>query len=152
MAKGGSLRYDEEWYREYAARNQRSTRAQIDTEVDPPRAVIVPAPEPRRKYGNKKADGFDSRREAKRAGELAILERAGKISSLRHQVKFLLIPKALDADGKIIERACTYRADHVYNDERGHLVVEDSKGVRTSEYVIKRKLMYMVHGIRIREI
>lgn len=53
----------------------------------------------------------------------------------------------------LIERACRYIADFVYTDnETGQTVVEDTKGVRTKEYIIKRKLMLFVHGIRIREI
>ena len=31
-------------------------------------------------------------------------------------------------------------------------VVEDAKGVRTPEYIIKRKLMLYLHGIRVREV
>ena len=43
-------------------------------------------------------------------------------------------------------------ADFVYKDKNGVLVVEDTKGVRTADYVIKRKLMLWVHKIRIKEI
>jgi Protein of unknown function (DUF1064) len=50
------------------------------------------------------------------------------------------------------ERAVEYRADFVYRDKVGELVVEDAKGVRTKDYVIRRKLMLSVHGIRIREV
>lgn len=32
------------------------------------------------------------------------------------------------------------------------MVVEDAKGMRTKEYIIKRKLMLKIYGIRIREI
>lgn len=103
------------------------------------------------KYHAKPTNGYASKREAKRAAELQALERAGRISNLREQVKFLLIPAAKDANGKTIERACSYFADFVYNDERGYPVVEDAKGARTRDYVIKRKLMYMVHGVRVRE-
>ncbi len=102
------------------------------------------------KYGAKKVkapDGqvFDSTKEFQRYGVLLLLERAGKISNLRRQVSFELIPKQ---DG---ERACTYIADFVYTDANGDLIVEDSKGFRTDAYKIKRKLMLWVHGIRIKE-
>lgn len=102
------------------------------------------------KYGAKKVkapDGqvFDSTKEFQRYGVLRMLERAGKISNLRRQVSFELIPKQ---EG---ERACTYIADFVYTDEKGDLIVEDSKGFRTDAYKIKRKLMLWVHGIRIKE-
>lgn len=47
----------------------------------------------RLKYGNSKTyDGFDSKKEARRYQELLIMERAGKISDLKRQVKFILIP------------------------------------------------------------
>ena len=77
--------------------------------------------------------------------ELRILERAGKISDLKRQVKYELIPKQKG------ERACTYLADFVYKDSDGNTVVEDTKGVKTDAYRIKKKLMLLVHGIRIKE-
>lgn len=117
------------------------------------------------KYSNQKVtiDGetFDSKKEAKRYCELKLLERAGEIRHLRRQKKFLLIPsqfeEVTDAKGKpkqkCIERECVYIADFVYQDSRtGKLVVEDTKGVRTKEYIIKRKLMLKEYGIKIREI
>ena len=103
------------------------------------------------KYGAKKitdpATGFvfDSKAEFIRWCELRIMERAGKISDLQRQVKYELIPKQKG------ERACTYLADFVYKDPNGDTVVEDTKGVRTDAYRIKRKLMLWVHGIRIKE-
>lgn len=101
------------------------------------------------KYGNIKtvtSDGIthDSIREANRWCELKLLERAGKISDLQRQVKFELIPKQ---DG---ERPVYYIADFVYV-ENGREVVEDAKGKRTKEYIIKRKLMLYFHGIKIKE-
>ena len=107
------------------------------------------------KFKNKKVviDGqkFDSKREAKRAAELALLEKAGEISNLRRQVKFELIPKQ-DINGKCAERAASYVADFVYLDTVGRLTVEDCKGFRTPEYILKRKLMLWLKGIRVQEI
>jgi hypothetical protein len=103
------------------------------------------------KYRNERTDGYASKKEARRAAELRVLQVQGRISNLREQVKYLVIPAARDADGKCIERACHYVADFVYDDERGNPVVEDCKGVRTDAYVIKRKLMYLVHGHKIKE-
>lgn len=97
------------------------------------------------KFRNKRTDGFDSKKEAKRAGELKILERDGTISDLKYQVKYELIPKQ---EG---ERACGYIADFTYT-ENGEKVVEDVKGFKTPEYVIKRKLMLHKYGIRVREV
>ena len=97
---------------------------------------------------------FDSRKEARRYDELRLLERAHQISDLQRQVKFVLIPAQRDPKGKLIERQCYYVADFTYKDSSGRLVVEDTKSeaTRTPVYVVKRKLMLWVHGIRIREI
>lgn len=106
------------------------------------------------KYGSRKItrDGitFDSVKEYRRWCELSLLERAGTIQNLQRQVKFELIPSQR-IDGKVIERPCTYIADFVYT-ENGKMVVEDTKGFRTTDYIIKRKLLLWVHGIRIQEI
>lgn len=125
---------------------------------------------PRGKYGARKTivDGvvFDSKKEAKRYVELKALEEAGVISDLRRQVKYVLIPpqrefsneiyksgpkKGCFKPGRLIERECAYIADFQYT-ENGKLVVEDTKGVRTKEYIIKRKLMLHEYCIRIREV
>ena len=98
----------------------------------------------RSKYGNVKHRGYDSRRESRRAEELAWMEKAGEIQDLREQVRFELIPKQ---DG---ERAAHYVADFVYQKD-GSQIVEDAKGHRTDMYRLKRKLMLWVHGIRIVE-
>ena len=106
------------------------------------------------KYGAvrvRTVDGIehDSKKEAARWQELNLMLRARLIEDLQRQVRFELIPKQ---DG---ERACTYIADFVYIDRKnGQKVVEDVKSpaTRTEAYRIKRKLMLLVHGIRIREI
>ena len=108
------------------------------------------------KYKNKKTvvEGctFDSKKEAKRYTELMQMWRDGKIDELRLQVPFELIPKQMQ-DGKVIERACKYKADFVYLDNAsGEVVVEDVKGKRTPEYIIKRKLMLYRYNIRVREL
>ena len=54
--------------------------------------------------------------------------------------------------GKVIERAVCYVADFVYKDTEGNTVVEDTKGVKTPDYTIKRKLMLYIHKIRIKEV
>ena len=117
------------------------------------------------KYGSKKVevDGiiFDSKKEAKRFQELSLLEKAGAIKNLQRQVKYVLIPAQREPDaigkrggpikGKLLERECTYIADFVYQED-GQTVVEDTKGFRTKDYIIKRKLMLHEHGIKIKEI
>lgn len=94
---------------------------------------------------------FDSRREAARYRDLKLLERAGEISDLRTQVKFTLIPSQKKPSGGA-ERAITYTADFVYKDCGGRDVVEDAKGMRTQQYIMRRKLMLYVHGIEVKEI
>lgn len=110
----------------------------------------------KRKYNNKKVtiDGikFDSKKEANRYQELKLMQRASIISDLQRQVKYVLIPSQKGDDGRVIERPCTYIADFVYIDENGKTVVEDTKGYRTSDYKIKRKLMLYIHGVKINEI
>lgn len=122
------------------------------------------------KYHSKKVviDGitFMSIKEAKRYQELLLLEKAGAIQNLQRQVKYVLIPaqrewtneiytkgrkKGCFKQGKLLERECSYIADFVYI-ENGKIVCEDTKGFRTKDYIIKRKLMLKVHGIRITEI
>lgn len=109
-----------------------------------------------RKYRNKKVTlgnmTFDSKKEANRWVELAIMQKNGEITDLDTQVVFELIPAQRDpVTKKVLERAVYYVADFVYyrGNER---VVEDTKGFKTPEYIIKRKLMLWVHGIRIQEI
>lgn len=123
----------------------------------------------RRKYGNKKIQAygqvFDSKKEFHRWSELSLLERAGEITNLQRQVPYLLIPeqrgpsvekyqkgprKGQLKPGPVLERKVSYVADFVY-EENGETVVEDAKGLRTKEYVIKRKLMLYRYGIRIKE-
>ena len=83
--------------------------------------------------------------------ELQMLQKAGQITDLQEQVRYQLLP-AQRINGKLAERAVWYVADFVYRDNKGNLVVEDTKGMRTREYVIKRKLMLYIHNIRIEEL
>ena len=101
------------------------------------------------KYHNRKSGGFDSRKEEARYAELALMQRAGLIQDLQRQVKFELIPSQYK-DGKCVYRSCSYVADFVYR-QKGELVVEDSKGFKTPDYIIKKKLMLFIHGIIIKE-
>ena len=107
---------------------------------------------------------FDSRREARRYQELLLLQRAGVIQDLRLQEKFVLIPsqyesyerygakgQELKLGQRLVEKECSYIADFVYEQD-GKTVVEDTKGFKTKDYIIKRKLMLWIHGIRIKEV
>lgn len=97
---------------------------------------------------------FDSKKEAKRYQELLLLEKAGAIQDLQRQVKFVLIPSQYIQEGKkrrCVERECAYIADFVYR-ENDRVVVEDTKGFKTKEYIIKRKMMLHFYGVRIKEV
>lgn len=104
---------------------------------------------------------FDSGKEYRRYAELLLLQQAGEITNLRRQVKFVLIPTQREPSqigprggvkkGRLLEHECSYIADFVYT-ENGKTVVEDTKGMKTKDYIIKRKLMLYVHNIRIREV
>lgn len=125
----------------------------------------------RSKYGNKKCQYngivFDSRHEMQRYKELLLLQRAGEISDLELQKHFELIPAQYEIStevyksgprkgqikpGKLIERAVEYIADFYYYDHvKGYIVVEDTKGMKTKEYIIKRKLMLYKYGLKVLE-
>lgn len=117
------------------------------------------------KYNSQKCsignEVFDSKKEMKRYSELCLLEKTGYISGLKRQVKYLLIPaqretvmkKGVPKQGKVIEREVSYIADFVYYDNQTkEVVVEDTKGYHTKDYIIKRKLMLYIHRIRVREV
>lgn len=119
------------------------------------------------KYRNNKInfDGetFDSMKEYWRYIELLHMQNDGKIKDLQRQVKYILIPAQREPDtvgarggikkGKLIEREVAYYADFVYKlADSGTLIVEDTKGMRTTEYIIKRKMMLYFHKIRIKEL
>lgn len=103
---------------------------------------------------------FDSKKEARRYQELLLLQKAGKISHLERQVKYVLIPAYKEKVGKktkTIERECAFIADFKYFDRETHeIVVEDVKGYKGGKhydvFVIKRKLMLERYGIRVREV
>lgn len=102
------------------------------------------------KYRNKpiQVDGirFASKAEAKRYGELTLLEKAGEIADLKVHPSFYLTVNGIEV--------CKYVADFAYWVVPGNrkYVVEDVKGVRTRDFVIKKKLMLACLGINVEEI
>lgn len=99
------------------------------------------------KYHSKKIkteDGiFDSQKEYYR---WLYLKEDNTISNLQRQVKYELIPK-IDK-----QRAVHYIADFVYTiNSTGETIVEDSKGFKTAEYKLKKKLMKWLYGVDIYE-
>ena len=133
----------------------------------------------RQKLNNKivTIDGikFHSKKEGERYCELKLLQRAGVISELELQKSYELIPAQYetietgeyyqrgDKKGQpktkqvCIEQSVVYIADFVYK-QNGQTVVEDVKGFRDTssatyaKYVLKRKMMLWLHGIKIREV
>ena len=103
----------------------------------------------RSKYGNKKTvvDGitFDSKWESQRYLYLKSLKRAGRVKNLELQPRFIIIVNG--------QKICTYIADFRYDkeDAQGEWehIVEDAKGVETTEFKLKKKLMKAVHNIEI---
>lgn len=97
------------------------------------------------KYRNARHNGFASKKEANRASQLEVMQKLGLISELKQQVAYEILPK------QVGERAAKYLADFQYIDAEGNVVTEDCKGMRTREYILKRKLMLFRFGIKILE-
>ena len=131
------------------------------------RGFIVP--KKGNKYKNEKVefDGikFDSKRERDRYMVLKDAERRGVISELKCQPKFTLIPaqyheeaKQLKTKVKMVKKcdflAITYTGDFQYVKD-GKTIVEDVKGsayMITEVFKIKEKMMFAVHGIKIKRV
>lgn len=118
----------------------------------------------RSKYGNRKVvrDGikFDSEREAARFAELKVLRAMGKIRDLRLQANFTLVEGYTTIDGERI-KPMVYREDFTYEraaepDCNGTVYwlreVEDAKGAKTKDYLLKKKLMQDKYNITVREV
>jgi hypothetical protein len=94
------------------------------------------------KYRNKKTViddiEFDSKKEADRYCQLKLMKRAGQIIDFELQPRFVLLP-AFDKNG-IHYRPIVYIADFkvIYLD--GHIEIEDTKGIKTKEFILKQKL------------
>lgn len=93
---------------------------------------------------------FASKKEAKRYGELKLMERAGLIRLLTLQPRYpLKVNEAL---------VCTYVADFSYSTADGarggigKTIVEDAKGFKTPAYKLKAKLFAAIFGFPIREV
>jgi hypothetical protein len=99
------------------------------------------------KYGNVQTVvdtlTFASKAEARRYGELKLLEQAGVIQQLVCQPKYPIV-----VNGKKI---CDYIGDFAYLDGKG-LVLEDVKGMKTPAYRLKKKLVLACYGIEITEV
>lgn len=83
-----------------------------------------------------------SRKEARRCDDLTLLEKAGEISGLVQQPRH-----GIRING---QKVCDYVADFSYW-ENGEFITEDVKGVKTSTYRLKKKLMKVLYAVDIRE-
>ena len=93
------------------------------------------------KYGavKVKLDGitFDSKLEAARYKFLKELESAGAVSDIEVHPQFPCF-----VEGKKI---CTYIADFKYKNVKGDEVIEDTKGVLTDVFKLKKKLVEAIY-------
>lgn len=98
---------------------------------------------------------FASKKEAKRYGELRLLEKAGQIKKLQMQGRWGIVVNG--------HKICTYVSDFEYQEPDDSVVpdggsrfwrpvVEDVKGFKTPSYRLKKKLMKACYGIDIREV
>lgn len=90
-----------------------------------------------------------SKKEAKRCGELTLMQKAGEITGLCQQPEFVLMVANSDGGGWI--PVGKYRADFEYLDKSERRVIEDCKGVRTPIFILKKKLMKAIYGIEVLE-
>jgi hypothetical protein len=86
---------------------------------------------------------FASKREARWYGELLMQKRAGLVKSLRLQVPYQIAVNGF--------KICKYIADFVVHYANGEVSVIDAKGIKTPVYRLKKKLMFAVYGIEIKE-
>ena len=95
---------------------------------------------------------FSSKKEMQRYKDLELLESTDYICNLELQKKFLLQEGYTNAKGKKI-RPIYYIADFYYFDLlKDKWVVEDTKGVRTEVYKLKKKLFEYIYNLTIDEL
>jgi len=118
------------------------------------------------KYHAKKVefDGiiFDSKKEGMHYLKLKDMQNRGEIENLRLQVPFELLPAIYKDEivhlktkdkivKKLVQRAVNYVADFVYEKDGVQYVI-DAKGMRLSDYILKKKMMRSLLGIDVIEI
>ena len=101
------------------------------------------------KYKNRKVEcggiQYDSQKEAARGAVLELKQRAGEVSELKRQVKFILqesfkIPSKKTKQGFETIKEIAYIADFTYF-MGGQFYIEDVKGYKTPEYKLKAKML-----------
>lgn len=82
---------------------------------------------------------FDSRREADYYLELLARKQAGEIVRIGFQPSYTLLAEFVDNTGKN-QKPITYTADFFVTYADGHSEVIEVKGVRTRDYLLRKKL------------
>lgn len=85
---------------------------------------------------------FDSKFECTYYVYLQELEKQGKITNLKRQVKYILLPKQTNEIGKFKYHPVEYKSDFEYDDVQGWHHTVDTKGFKTADFRIKQKLFY----------
>ena len=95
------------------------------------------------KYGARKTTVcghmFDSKREAEYYLELLDLKRRGIVTDIKLQPSYELLEGFVDSAGKR-QRPITYTPDFLVRYADGHLEAIEVKGVRTRDYLLRKKL------------
>jgi len=103
------------------------------------------APKAQRTY---KGKVYDSKLEKSYRGRLELLKKAttdkNRVIDIQEQVPFEFVINGT--------KICTYRLDFKVTYADGRVEFVDIKGIVTSVYSIKRKLMLAVYGIKIKEV
>ena len=105
---------------------------------------------------------FDSKKEGMRWLLLKDMESRGEISNLQRQVPFELLPAIYEdvtvhlktkdkIERRLKQRSVNYIADFTYTKD-GKQIVEDTKGLRLPEYILKKKMMLALLNIEISEV
>jgi len=110
-----------------------------------PTAPSAEVPAKRNKFGNVATviDGhrFASKLEGTRYLQLKMLKAGGMVTEFYCQQTF-----TLEVNGLHI---CRYIADFEVHWSDGRVTIEDTKGVETPDFKIKKKLMLAIHGIEV---
>ena len=123
------LEFDEAWLADY----QRRTGKQVHDYKKTAPAEAKEKPKRRSKYNaqptNYNGKRYASKKEAARAADLTLLRQGHQIAGFAEQVEFHL-PGGIK-----------YRADFVLLNFDGTFEIEDTKGVQTPEFKLKKRLM-----------
>ena len=135
---------------------QQFAQKERDTETKRRLAELTQAaPKRESKYNAKPTDRtlpdgtvikFDSKKEAAYFDQLKSLETAGVVKDIRLQVQFLLKPAYTDGTTGERYRAINYLADFTFyrldeGEWKYHIVDTKSRGTKTKEYSLKKKIM-----------